>query len=143
VADKASGISITSSTIQGDVEIEDTSGVSSSSGFNTVCNNMIFGDLEIEDSRRSAPWSIGGDACAPAADVIGNTASVIGGDLRFSENASTANVVAGNTIEGSLECRRNGGVSGDGNKVARHIRGQCTGTELLAPDDPPVDDPDS
>jgi hypothetical protein len=134
-ARKATGITVTSSTVEGDVEIGDTSGAAVTAGVNTVCNSMIFGDLEIEDSGRKAPWSIGGAACAPAADVTGNTASVIGGDLEFSRNASTANEVSGNTIEGNLECRRNGGVTGDGNQVARHIRGQCSGAELL------VDDP--
>jgi hypothetical protein len=133
-ARKATGIAVTSSTVEGDVEISDTSAAAVPAGVNTVCNSMIFGDLEIEDSGRKAPWSIGGAACAPAADVTGNTASVIGGDLEFSKNASTANEVSDNTVEGNLECRRNGGVTGDGNQVARHIRGQCSGTELLVDD---------
>jgi hypothetical protein len=133
-ARRASGITVTSSTIEGDVKVRDTSGAGVPAGVNTVCNSMIFGDLEVEDSSRKAPWGIGGATCAPSADVTGNTASVIGGDLEFNKNASTANEVSDNTIEGNLECRRNGAVTGDGNQVARHIRGECSGTELLVED---------
>jgi subtilase family serine protease len=131
-ANKASGISVVGTTISGDLTIGKTVGAGDPfhPGLNVICNSAVMGGVDVENSSSSAPFSIGGAGCAASADITGSTASVVGNDFRFNNNAAPGNDVSNNTIFGDLECNRDGGVGGGGNQVGGNIRGQCTGSQL-------------
>src|SRR5205085_9449561 len=99
-----------------------------------LCNSVVFGNTLIENSAPSAPWSIGGAACTPTGDVTGNVGSVFGNDFRFNGNQA-ASEVSNNTIVHNLECNRNASVTGGGNLVGGHAKGQCASSPLPGDDD--------
>jgi subtilase family serine protease len=135
-ADGASGLGITSSEIVGDVQASSVSGAadSSHSGVNVICNSVVWGKVQIRQSSKSAPWNIGGSACANAPDVTGGTGSVVGKDLQFDRNAATNNEISGNTVVKDVECSRNGGVTGQDNQ-ASSLDDQCAGLGTATGDD--------
>lgn len=131
-ANKASGISIVGTTVSGDLHVGKTTGTGDPfhPGLNVICNSVIMGNVEVQNSSATAPFSVGGAGCLASADITGSTASVVGNDFRFNNNAALGNDVSNNTIFGNLECNHDGGVGGGGNQVGGNIRGQCTGSQL-------------
>ena len=129
-ADQATGVAITGSTVSGDVHVTNASGATSVTSPNVVCNSVVLGNLQIENSSATAPWSIGGAGCA--SDVTGSTGSVVAGDFHFNGNAATNNDVSNNMVGHNLECNGNGGVIGSGrpNLVAGDSKGQCSSSHL-------------
>ena len=132
VADRASGLGITGSTIAGDLRAKGTAAAVDAShpGLNVVCNSVVFGGVEISSSAAASPWSIGGAGCAASQDVTGSIGNAIGNDLRFNGNAAGANEVSNNMVGRNLECNRNGSVSGSANLVGGNASGQCSSSPL-------------
>jgi len=130
-AEGASGISIVGTTISGDLHIHNTTGAGDPLhlGLNVICNSIVLGNGEVQNSSPLAPFSVGGRGCASSADITGNIGSVFGNDLHYDNNASTTSDVSNNTVFGNLECNHNGAVGGGGNQAGR-LTGQCSGTLL-------------
>ena len=95
-----------------------------------MCNSAVFGNFRIDNSASTAPWNIGGTACAGSPDITGSTGSVVANNFQFDGNAATANEVSNNTVAGNFECTGDAGVTGSGNLVVGSITGQCTATQL-------------
>jgi beta-glucosidase len=110
------GIRVAGSTIDGNVSIAGVRDAADplGSGANVVCNTTIRGNLTLQGSSRSAPWSLG--LCG------GNT---IKGNVTFTGNAAGGNTITGNTIGGSLACAANGAVAASDNTVNGRSEGQC------------------
>ena len=123
-ANKASGVSIVGSTISGDLHVNKTTGSGDPfhPGVNVICNSVVMGNVEVQGSAATAPFSIGGAGCLASADITGSTASVVGNDFHFNNNAALGNDVTNNTIFGDLECNHDGGVTGGGNRGRQHHR---------------------
>jgi len=85
-----------------------------SAGANVVCDTTIGRDLVIKGSGRFAPWNLG--QCG------GNT---VDGNLAFTGNTGSGNVLSGNSVTGSLDCAGSGSVAAAGNKVKGRSEGQC------------------
>jgi hypothetical protein len=85
-----------------------------SANANNICGSTISGNVQVQNSSSSAPWSIG--ACG---------ANTIGGNLQFHSNQANGNTISGNTIQGNLQCGQNGTLSGSGNTVVG--KNQCPG----------------
>ena len=90
-----SGVRIAGSTISGSLVAAGVRDADDplSSGANVVCDTTVNGNLIIIGSARRAPWNLG--QCG------GNT---VKGNLTFHGNAASGNVLAGNTVGGSLSC---------------------------------------
>jgi len=73
----------------------------------------------VHNGGPGAVWNVGGGT---------GCMNTVGGNLQFSGNASTGNIVSDNSVGGSLQCHNNGGITSNGNLVSGNIQGQCTGT---------------
>ena len=134
-AGNATGLGITDSIVIGNVDVGNTVGALDAShvGQNVICNSLVWGDVHIQNSSSSAPWSVGGTAaCAGVAGVTGGTGSVVGGDFHFDNNAASTNDVSGNSVIGNLGCNHDGGVTASGgpNLVGGNAQGQCASSPL-------------
>ena len=85
-----------------------------SSGFNTICNSTIGGNLHIHNSSSASPWRLG--TCGP---------NTVGGNLQFQNNAGSGNSISHTSVKGNLQCQNNADVSGGDNTVAGNRQGQC------------------
>jgi beta-glucosidase len=110
-----SGVRIAGSTISGNLVAAGVQDADDplSSGANVICNTTVDGNLIITGSSRYSPWNLG--QCG------GNT---VKGDLFFRGNAASGNMLAGNTVGGSLSCSGSA-VTASGNKVRGRTEGQC------------------
>lgn len=103
-----------STTIAGNVTIEDTPGPASES---QICGTTVQGNLLFQNDNTA--FEIGGGAGAGCA---GNT---ILGNVQVNNNNAPATVV-GNTIAGNLTCTGNTSISGSKNTVSGQKQGQCS-----------------
>ena len=141
-ADRATGLGIIGTTVLGDLHADRTTGAldPSFARMNALCNSVVFGNVEIEDSAPSAPWTVGGTACTPAGDVTGNLGSVFGNDFHFNGNQAASDVT-NNTVVNNIECNHDAPVSASGgpNLYGGRAKGQCS-TQLNPPPDDGSDD---
>jgi hypothetical protein len=108
------------SAIGGNVIALGTTGNPSGYSFNFMCNSLIGGSVEINNSEKGADWCIGGKAaCACAAGE-----NIIGG-LTFDANKGATNNISDNTIGSNMNCAGNTGLTGSGNTASRKL-GQCS-----------------
>ena len=124
----------------------------------SICSSAIYGNLTITDSSKKAPWNIGSTNYPPYVNISNCLSQVfVRGNVRFDDNAAGMNEIGGADIEGSLECRSNGGFTTgvatayQKNGVNGSSSGQCAGFAVkgdnpdIVPGPPPwlVVDPDT
>jgi len=111
---QSSGIRISGSTVSGNVEASTTAARDlMSSGANTLCNTAIGGNLEIQNST-GGPWQLG--TCGT---------NTIKGNVSFTNNTGAGNSISNTTVQGSLECSGNNGLTGSNNQISGSRSGQC------------------
>lgn len=93
----------------------------------TLCDSVVFGNAQVQNSTALSPWSVGGSGCS-GDPATGQTGDVVGNNLQFDNNAATGNDVSADWVAGNLECNNNGGVTSSqgGSTVAGNSHGQCS-----------------
>jgi subtilase family serine protease len=136
-ADQTSGVGISGSTINGDVQINHATGATDPShpGANVICGSTLGHDLQVQNSNPGVAWSIGGQGCgntiAHDAQVQNNAGPLtfsnnnVGHDLQVQNNAGPL-TVSNNTVGHDVQIHNNRtGAIVSGNQVSHDL--QCQG----------------
>lgn len=122
-AQDAEFVALNRTIVDGNLQVARLQGNPPASGENFICDSLIGGNLQIQQSSSDSPWDIGQ---APPAFCLGNT---IKGNLQF-QNNDAQGLISNNSINGNLQCQNDTppvtGIAGS-NTVGGHKQGECSG----------------